>query len=57
VGCRVGEVDGNAGVDRQLGVLGEFLTAVPGQRATQLVGQGDDRCGDGIAHGLGAAAG
>ena len=28
---RVGEVDLNAGVDRQLGVLGEFFAAVPGQ--------------------------
>jgi hypothetical protein len=32
----VGEVDGDPGVDRQLGVLSEFLAAVPGQRLPQL---------------------
>jgi hypothetical protein len=54
---RVAEVDRNAGVDRQLGVLGKLLAAVPGQRPAQLSGQRDDRCGDGVADVLGAVTG
>ena len=40
---RVGEVDREAGVDPELGVLGQLRAAVPGQRPTQLFGQRGDR--------------
>jgi hypothetical protein len=40
---RVAEVDLDSGGDPQLGVLGQFLAAVPGQRSPQLLGQGRDR--------------
>ena len=53
---RVAEVDLDAGVDAQLGVLGHLRSLVPGQRPPQLLGQGGDGIGDGIAHSLGAVA-
>jgi hypothetical protein len=54
---RVAKVDRQAGVDGQLGVLGHLGALVPGQRPAQLPGQGADRGGDGVTHGLGAVPG
>ncbi|KOG36588.1 hypothetical protein ADK34_01255 [Streptomyces viridochromogenes] len=54
---RVGEVDLQAGVDTELGMLGQLLAAVPGQRSAQLLGQRGDRGGDRVPDGLGAQAG
>ena len=54
---RVGEVDGEAGVDAQLGVLGHLGALVPGQRPAQLLGQRGDRRGDRVADRLGAVPG
>src|ERR671919_623790 len=53
----VGEVDGETGVDFELGVLGEFFAAVPGQRAAQLRGQCCELRGQGVACRLCAVAG
>lgn len=50
----IAEVDGQSGVDAQLGVLGHLGSLVPGQRTSQLFGQGDDGGGDGVTDGLGA---
>jgi len=49
---RVAEVDRQAGVDAQLGVLGQLRALIPGQRSAQLVGQRGDRSGDRITNGL-----
>ena len=56
-GCAGREVDGDAGVDLELGVLGHLLAAVPGQRAAQLLGQGRDRRGERVPDCFGAVAG
>src|SRR5450759_4404579 len=45
---RVAEVDGDAGLDREGEVLGHLLATVPGERATELPGQGRDPLGEGI---------
>src|SRR5215211_7045045 len=54
---RVTEVDRQAGVDPQLGVLGQLGALVPGQGPAQLVGQRRDRGGDRVADSLSAVAG
>ena len=47
---RIAEVDRQAGLDPQLGVLGHLGALVPGQRPAQLLGQRRDRCGDRVTH-------
>src|ERR671918_1980438 len=54
---RVTEVDLEAGVDPELGVLGHLRTLVPGQRATKLLGQRGDHAGDLVADRFSAVAG
>src|SRR6266545_5952208 len=54
---RVAEIDLEAGVDAQLGVLGHLGALVPGERAAQLLGQRRDRRGDRVADSFGAVAG
>ena len=50
----VAEVDVEVGIYSELSVLGHFGALVPGQRPAELFGQGGDRPGDRVAHGLGA---
>ncbi len=52
----VAEVDVEAGVDAQLGVLGHLGSLIPGEGSAQGVWQRCDRPGDRIADGLGAVA-
>jgi hypothetical protein len=54
---RVAEVDLEPGVGLQLDVLGQFGSLVPGQRATQLLGQGRELGGDRGVDGFGSVAG
>ena len=54
---RVAEVDLQTGIDPQLGVLGHLRALIPGQRAAQLLGQGEDRVGDRVTHLFGAVPG
>jgi hypothetical protein len=54
---RVSEVDRDAGVDLQLGVLGVLLATVPGQGPAQLLGHRGHLLGERVAHRLGAVAG
>jgi hypothetical protein len=56
-GMRVGEVDGQPGLDGELGVRGQFLAAVPGQRPTQLLRKLGDGLGEGTCHRDRAVAG
>src|SRR3954466_10600800 len=44
----IAEVDRHASLDPELGVLGHFRSLIPGQRSSQLFGQGGDRARDGI---------
>ena len=53
---RVTGVDGQAGVDTQLGVLGHLRALVPGQGPAELLGRVDRRC-DRIADCFGAVPG
>jgi hypothetical protein len=55
--CGSQQVDRQAGIDAQLGVLGHLGALVPGQRPAQLLGQCLDRVGDGVPDGLGAVPG
>ena len=50
----ISKVDGDAGLDSEGGVLGQFLATVPRQRSAELLGQcGDRRC-ERVLHGHGA---
>src|SRR4051794_24042353 len=49
---RVAEVDLHASIDPQLRVLAQLRSLIPGQRASQVLGQGGDRARDGVAHRL-----
>src|SRR4051812_47591957 len=49
---RVAEGDRHASIDPQLRVLAQLRSLIPGQRASQLLGQGGDRARDGVAHRL-----
>ena len=51
---RVAEVNGQSGVDPQLGVLGHLGALVPGERAAQLAWEGADGGGYGIPDGFSA---
>ncbi len=55
-GVRIGEEDSPPGVERELGVAGEFLPTVPGEGLAQLDRQLRHRCGQGPVHGDGAVA-
>jgi hypothetical protein len=46
---RITEVHLDAGVDRELGVLGHFLALIPGQRPAELLGQPGNGSGEGGA--------
>src|SRR4051794_41009977 len=48
----IAEVDLHASIDPQLRVLAQLRSLIPGQRASQLFGQGGDRARDGVAHRL-----
>src|SRR5205807_10230064 len=50
----IAEVDLDAAIDRELGVLEHLLPLVPGQRATQLLGQRSDAAGQRVADRFGA---
>ena len=54
---RVGEVDGDVGLDGERGVGGEFLASVPGQGSSELFGQRGHRRCERVLHGDGAVAG
>ena len=54
---RIAEVDLHARIDLQARVLGHLGTLVPGQRSSQLLGQGGDRARDRLAYRLGSMAG
>src|ERR1039458_7696480 len=54
---RVAEVDGEAGVDTQLGVLGHLGALIPCKRPAELSGQGRNRGGDRVPDRLSAVAG
>ena len=49
------EVDLDAGLDREPGVLGPLLAAVPGERPAELGGEGQDLRGEGRPDRLGRA--
>src|SRR5215208_3290332 len=53
----IAEVDLDARVDLQARVLGHLGALIPGQRPSQLLRQGDDRAGDGVANRLGPMSG
>src|SRR3954467_3108012 len=42
----IAEVDAKPGVDPQVGMLGHLRPLIPGQRSSQLLGQGGDRARD-----------
>jgi hypothetical protein len=50
---RIAEVDAEPGVDAQLVVLCHLRSLAPGQRTSQLLGQGRDRARDRVANRLG----
>ena len=54
---RVAEVDGQPRSDSQLDVLSHLRALVPRERAAQLRGQLDDRCGNGVPDRLRTVAG
>ena len=54
---RITEIDLHAGVDLQTCMLGQFSALIPSQRPAQLLGQGDDRARDRVAHRLGTMTG
>jgi hypothetical protein len=51
---RIAEIDLEAGIDAELGVLRHFRTLVPGQRPSQVFGQRGDGGSDGVTDRLGA---
>ena len=53
---RIAEVDLNASLNPQLGMLAQLCSLVPGQRSPQLLRQGRDRARDGVAYRPGAVA-
>jgi hypothetical protein len=53
----IAEVDLEAGVDAQLGVLGHLCSLIPGQGPAELVGQFGDDLSDRVSHGFGAVTG
>lgn len=54
---RIAEIDLDAGIDLEALMLSHFRALIPGQRAAQFLGQGDDGARDRVADSLGAMTG
>src|SRR5665213_2146534 len=52
----VAKVDLDSRIDLETAVLSHFGSLIPGQRATQLFGQGDDGARDRVAHSFGSVS-